>query len=338
MVDILGVLENQILSGQPYETQHDFVTIDDDVAISTITCGSGQSSDGERASAPVVCLHGMGGACAMWLHNIVSMAPYRQFYAIDLPGFGRSSRCDFSQDSTAIEEEFVNYIELWRQQMKLDKFVLMGHSFGGYLASLYTLKYPERVHHLLLVDPWGYVSRPTDEWLRNRLGSFGFFIFTKVAPMFSPFTFARLLGEKYGPWMLSKARKDLMDKFSHENADKTTVSRYLHHCNAQIPASGEEAFAKLTNGLFWAKHPLLLRIFELEKEVPMTFVYGEESWNTAAVAYMVKQLRSVSYVDVQVLPDAGHHLYADQAAHFNDIVKTVCQLVDEGKWSRSRQN
>ena len=56
---------------------------------------------------------------------------------------------------------FVNYIEKWRKQFSLDfgfeltDFYLMGHSFGAYLASHYTVKYHQHVKKLLLLSPLG---------------------------------------------------------------------------------------------------------------------------------------------------------------------------------------
>jgi len=44
--------------------------------------------------------------------------------------------------------------------MKLERFILLGHSMGGFLSSAYALKYPERVAHLVLADPWGYPKKP----------------------------------------------------------------------------------------------------------------------------------------------------------------------------------
>lgn len=41
----------------------------------------------------------------------------------------------------------------------LNRINLLGHSFGGYLSSQYSLKYPDRVEKLILADPWGMMPR-----------------------------------------------------------------------------------------------------------------------------------------------------------------------------------
>ncbi len=47
-------------------------------------------------------------------------------YAIDLLGFGRSSRPKFSENVHEIEEQFVMFLEKWREAMKLDKMIILG--------------------------------------------------------------------------------------------------------------------------------------------------------------------------------------------------------------------
>jgi len=59
-------------------------------------------------------------------------------------GFGRSSRPAFSTDALDAEREFVQSIEEWRREMKLERFVLLGHSMGGFLATSYAIRYPSR--------------------------------------------------------------------------------------------------------------------------------------------------------------------------------------------------
>jgi pimeloyl-ACP methyl ester carboxylesterase len=47
-------------------------------------------------------------------------------------------------------------------QMNLEEFILLGHSLGGFLCASYALRYPQRVKHLILADPWGMTQRPPE--------------------------------------------------------------------------------------------------------------------------------------------------------------------------------
>ena len=47
-------------------------------------------------------------------------------------------------------EQAVSDLEALRETLGLEKWVLLGYSYGGFLAQLYTVRYPERVAGLVL--------------------------------------------------------------------------------------------------------------------------------------------------------------------------------------------
>nr|GMC56043.1 probable 1-acylglycerol-3-phosphate O-acyltransferase [Ipomoea batatas] len=82
--------------------------------------------------------------------------------------WGGSSRPDFTCKSTEETEAwFIDSFEEWRKAKNLTNFILLGHSFGGYVASKYALKHPEHVQHLILVGSAGFTSETEhkSEWL-----------------------------------------------------------------------------------------------------------------------------------------------------------------------------
>jgi abhydrolase domain-containing protein 4 len=114
----------------------------------------------DSKNVPIVLLHGFGAGSAFWAMNLEELAVDHPVYAFDTLGFARSSRPEFSDDPDKIEDQFVESIERWREAVGIDRMVLLGHSFGGFKASSYALKYPDRLEHLILVDPWGYDEAP----------------------------------------------------------------------------------------------------------------------------------------------------------------------------------
>lgn len=101
-------------------------------------------------NTPIVLIHGFAAALGFWLQNLDDLAKHNPVYAIDLLGFGKSSRPNFADEADEIESQFCESIEKWRQTMQLEKMILLGHSFGGFLSTSYAMKYHENIEHLIL--------------------------------------------------------------------------------------------------------------------------------------------------------------------------------------------
>jgi 2-hydroxy-6-oxonona-2,4-dienedioate hydrolase len=104
--------------------------------------------------SPLVLLHGMGGHLENFVRNIPANAKHFRVVAMDLLWHGRSQTEGFDQQ---VLPPMVDQVLDVLDKLKLDRVHLEGQSLGGWVATLFTLKYPERVEKLVLTTATGYV-------------------------------------------------------------------------------------------------------------------------------------------------------------------------------------
>jgi long-chain acyl-CoA synthetase len=113
-----------------------------DLALSVIDAGP------RDALRTIVFLHGMGGYAGYWLHQMGHFYESNRVIAPDLRGHGHSE----APFSTYSRDELLGDIEAVIAVLNLpEQFVLVTHSFGGALGTLYTHKYPQRVQKLVII-------------------------------------------------------------------------------------------------------------------------------------------------------------------------------------------
>lgn len=124
---------------------------------------------GEQVDDTLVMLHGYGAGLGFFYKNFESISRSKgwKLYALDMLGMGNSSRPPFKIHAkdpagkiTEAESWFVDALEEWRKIRKIEKFTLLGHSLGGYLAVSYALKYPGHLNKLILASPVGVPEDP----------------------------------------------------------------------------------------------------------------------------------------------------------------------------------
>ena len=154
----------------------------------------------EPEATPIVLLHGLNSGLLHFHKNLDHLHDNRKLYVVDLPGFARSTRVEFTPDAEAVEQEFVDFIERWRQQVGLERFILLGHSLGAFISTAYAMRHPSRVRHLLVVEPWGFPVRQEEGereqsqplWIRAVVS------FSSMFNLFTPLRAAGPLGEGLG--------------------------------------------------------------------------------------------------------------------------------------------
>jgi pimeloyl-ACP methyl ester carboxylesterase len=116
-----------------------------------------------------VFLHGLTGDVSSWAAQLEHLrAAGRRSVAIDLRGHGRS---DAARDGDHSLDAFVADVAAVTDALALERFVLVGHSFGAAVAGECAGRHAERVAALVLVDPAGDLTRLPPEAVTGFLGA-----------------------------------------------------------------------------------------------------------------------------------------------------------------------
>jgi len=103
---------------------------------------------------PIVLLHGMGGHVENFVHNIPVYAKHFRTIAMDFLWHGRSQTDGFDEE---VLPPLVDQVRDVIDTLSFGRVHLEGQSLGGWVATLFALKYPERVEKLILTTATGYV-------------------------------------------------------------------------------------------------------------------------------------------------------------------------------------
>jgi pimeloyl-ACP methyl ester carboxylesterase len=103
---------------------------------------------GPEEGDPMVLVHGLGGSHVNWHSVAPSLAKRRRVFALDLPGFGRSS----PRVSDTPLESNADLIARFVEVVAKAPAILVGNSMGGLLSMMVAARSPARVRSLVLVD------------------------------------------------------------------------------------------------------------------------------------------------------------------------------------------
>ena len=98
---------------------------------------------------PFLILHGWGSNSDRWVTVAEKIAEKGfRVYVPDLPGFGKSDAIPIPWDTN----KYTDWIEKFVKELNLEDFYLLGHSFGGALASKMAVKHVQDIKKVFLVS------------------------------------------------------------------------------------------------------------------------------------------------------------------------------------------
>lgn len=109
---------------------------------------------GPTTGETLVMIHGFGANRDNWLRFARPFTSRYHVIALDLPGFGESSKPDARYDVATQTERLHAFIKA----LQLKKPHLIGNSMGGHIAALYAARYPDQVASIALLDNAGVTS------------------------------------------------------------------------------------------------------------------------------------------------------------------------------------
>jgi 2-hydroxy-6-oxonona-2,4-dienedioate hydrolase len=105
----------------------------------------------DKKSLPIVLVCGLGVSSSYMIPTALRLAKDADVYCPNLPGFGKSSKPTEVLDVSELSNSLIGFMH----ESKIERAVLVGHSFGCQIAAEFALRHPEKLESLVLAAPTG---------------------------------------------------------------------------------------------------------------------------------------------------------------------------------------
>eukprot|EP00039_Didymoeca_costata_P009596 m.127204 g.127204 ORF g.127204 m.127204 type:complete len:393 (+) comp14540_c0_seq2:77-1255(+) len=337
------------------------------VTLSTVDTEIDPIGLNKQSGDTLVLAHGLGSGLGFWFDNYDFLAKhFKRVISVDWLGFGGSSRpgilaaprirkdcrllhfnaCSFdaaaegkgNSNSRALDF-FVDSLAEALQSKELglngERVVLVGHSLGGYLSAMFTIKYPDLVKSLGLCSPAGLISRPLpinikkQEELPVSLRLMDFAWHSNVTPG----QIIRLMGPR-----AKKLVENIVKRRFHNRWDArqtNLISNYLYHITA-ARGSGEYAMNSLLEPIstsdgrinVYAKEPISDKLRTIPSRIKVRVQYGDNDWLYQPECDETVRRLQAEGVDIglNIIPSSGHHLYLDNPDAFHRDLQRLTSI------------
>ena len=253
--------------------------------------------DEQNCKPTLLMIHGFGGSAALLYPVYKQLLEHFRIVAIDMLGFGASSRVTLSEavlsSASACENYHVRWLSRWLYEMTLnqempDKFYLSGHSYGGFISSLFACAHPDRISALFLNSAIGAEPEPAEyDPMNIRLSSNDTGPQPEILQRFwlsewekkrTPLDIARMLPD----FILDRVQdKIIRGDYAGYPARHMEIIRRYYSAQFKLGSSGTERTitASFKFGCY-AHHRLTEadRLGDPNLPFPVAFCYGDQDW------------------------------------------------------------
>ena len=254
---------------------------------------------------PIILVHGLGSYAPAWKKNFEALSKNNRVIAVDLPGFGKSSKGNYAYDMSFFAES----LKLFMEKMNLASATLAGHSMGGQISIMTALAHPDMVEKLILIAPAGFetFTPGQQDWFKDVMTTKGIML-TPVESIVNNIGYNFYKFNEDAQFMID-------DRIAMRDA--TEFRAYAHANKMSVHGMVDEP---VYNYLSELTCPTLILFGKYDNLIPNRFL---NPGKTQVVAE--SGANKIKNSELHMRPKAGHFVHFEQSEIVNDIMTEFLQ-------------
>lgn len=275
----------------PYEVKK--IDIGNEIEIAYIDEGSG--------SKTLVFIHGLGSYLPAWKKNIESLKSEYRCIALDLPGYGKSSKGNYDITLEFYADKVVAFLD----SLNLKNVTIAGHSMGGQISIITALKYSNRIDQLVLIAPAGFekFNKGEKKWFRQNITAKGI----KYTPIRT--VHANIFDNFYN--LPDDAKFMITDRLAI-----TTASDFDAYCYAVAKSVDAMINQPVLDYLKDLQQKTLIIFGENDNLIPNKFMHGGKTKKIAEAGHEL-----IPNSELIMIPKCGHFAQFEKFEAVNAAIK-----------------
>lgn len=284
-----------LLSAYNFKTH---TTLLEGVELSYIKEGSGDKT--------LLFIHGLSSNSDAWYKNIEALKKEYICIALDLPGYGKSTKPDVAYTPTYFSEIIHQFIK----KLKLKNVVLVGHSMGGQASIKFVTTYPSTVNKLILIAPAGL-----EQFSEKNVVLMKSFFSTESVKN----TTDEQIEKNYAFNFFEQPEE--VTKMINDRKRIKTASDFEAHCSAIV----KSVYGMLDDSVYDDLEHITQKTLVIfgDKDMLIPNKYFNPTLTTEAVGDIA--LDKIDKVNLKFIKDAGHFVQFEKPLETNFLIK---QFVD----------